>query len=71
MDDSSSISLSDSSSDDSIKETDLCYEKEPSSLDPSTISDNLMEIVDSLETENDVLNDDLEIYDVNSMLHTQ
>ena len=70
-DDSSSISLSDTSSDDPVKETDLCREKERSSLDLSTISDDLMEIVDSLETENDVTNDEFEIYDVNGMLHTQ
>ena len=30
-----------------------------------------MEIVDSLETENDVTNDELEIYDVNGISHTQ
>ena len=63
--------FSESSGDNPIKVTDLCHEKEHSSLDPSTISDNLMVIVDSLETENDVTNDELEMYDVNGMLHTQ
>ena len=49
-DDSSYVNLSDSSSNNPIKVTDLCSKKECSC--PSTISDNLMEIVDSLETEN-------------------
>ena len=44
-DDSSSTSLSDSSGDDPVKETDLCREEEHSSRDPSTISDNLMELL--------------------------
>ena len=30
-----------------------------------------MEIVDSLKTENDVWKDELELYDVNGMSHTQ
>ena len=57
-DDSSSISLSDSSGDDTVKETDIYCEKERSSLHLLPISDN------SLETENYVTNDELEIYDV-------
>ena len=40
--------------------TDLCSEKECSC--PSTISDNLMEIVDSLETENYCLKIDFKRY---------
>ena len=47
--------------------TDLCREKERSR--PSTISDNVMEIVESLEIENYVTNDELEIYDVNSLFY--
>ena len=63
--------MSDSSSYNPVKETDLCHEKVRSSLDPSTISDNLMEIVDSLETENVVTYFELEIYDVIGISHTQ
>ena len=63
--------MSDSSSYNPVKETDLCHEKVLSSLDPSTISDNLMEIVDSLETENVVTYYLLEIYDVIGISHTQ
>ena len=66
-DNSSYINLSDSSSDNRVKVTDLCSEKERSC--PSTISDNLMEIVDSLETENYVTKYELEIHDVNSLCY--
>ena len=70
-DDRFSINLFDSSGDNPVKETELCYEKDCSSVDPSTILDNLMEIVNSLKTENDVWKDELELYDVNGMSHTQ
>ena len=51
--------MSDSPGDDSIKETDIYRENERSSLDPSAISDDIIEIVDNLDTENDVTNDNL------------
>ena len=59
--------MSDSSSNNSIEVTDLCSEKE--CYCPSIMSDNLMEIFDSLETENYVTNNELEIYDVNSLCY--
>ena len=49
--------------------THLWHEKE--CFTPLNISDKLMEIVDILETENNVTKYKLEIYDVNGMSHTQ
>ena len=49
--------------------THFWHEKE--CFTPLNISDKLMEIVDILETENNVTKYKLEIYDVNGMSHTQ